>query len=255
MTTRPWLFSAPLTFALACSAKGPGGFPQPSNGSTPAIETGDPDAGLGTSDPASGDTSTNDDSAGSSGGGLGTSSGGDRSPLLGDASVPEDQLDPPVTLTMDPFTVAPNSEVFMCQQFGNPFGHDVDLAKIGYTPELLEQTWQHLECGLVVTQRSIGRQRAHLQFRRLAEVVEGEVERATGAARPERRLAHSRSAGLQRSGSSCACSRAQLKWCFAEASRIGKLSSPAAAKRRAPGRFAAGRLRALQSSQNQSTVL
>ncbi|HLK37578.1 MAG TPA: hypothetical protein VKU41_12550 [Polyangiaceae bacterium] len=32
-----------------------------------------------------------------------------------------------VTLKMDPFTVQPGQEVFKCQQFGNPFGKDVDL--------------------------------------------------------------------------------------------------------------------------------
>ena len=34
---------------------------------------------------------------------------------------------------MSPFTVHPNEEVYKCQEFGNPFGKDVDLVKMdGY---------------------------------------------------------------------------------------------------------------------------
>ena len=50
-----------------------------------------------------------------------------------DADIPDAELDAPITLTMSPFTVPPNSEVFKCQQFGNPWGHDVDIVKMdGY---------------------------------------------------------------------------------------------------------------------------
>ncbi len=78
--------------------------------------------------------------ASSSGGGTsagmgassGSGSGADSGPgvVLGDASVPDSELGTPITLTMDSFTVAPNTEVYMCQQFGNPFGKDVDLVKM-----------------------------------------------------------------------------------------------------------------------------
>ena len=49
-----------------------------------------------------------------------------RTPISPDA----DSLGPPITLTMDAFTVPPNAEVYKCQQFGNPFGKDVDLVKM-----------------------------------------------------------------------------------------------------------------------------
>jgi hypothetical protein len=50
--------------------------------------------------------------------------------VLGDASTPDSDLGTPITLTMDSFTVPANDEVYMCQQFGNPFGKDVDLVKM-----------------------------------------------------------------------------------------------------------------------------
>jgi hypothetical protein len=50
--------------------------------------------------------------------------------VLGDASAPDSELGTPITLTMDSFTVPANDEVYMCQQFGNPFGKDVDLVKM-----------------------------------------------------------------------------------------------------------------------------
>lgn len=46
--------------------------------------------------------------------------------LAGDAAAASN-VDRCVTLTMDPFEVAAGAEVFMCQQFANPFGRDVDL--------------------------------------------------------------------------------------------------------------------------------
>jgi hypothetical protein len=50
-----------------------------------------------------------------------------------DADIPDAELDQPITLTMSAFTVPANSEVFKCQQFGNPWGHDVDIVKMdGY---------------------------------------------------------------------------------------------------------------------------
>jgi hypothetical protein len=50
--------------------------------------------------------------------------------VLGDASAPDSELGTPITLTMDSFSVPANDEVYMCQQFGNPFGKDVDLVKM-----------------------------------------------------------------------------------------------------------------------------
>ena len=57
-------------------------------------------------------------------------SSGGRTTLFGDAAVPDAQLDQPITLVMSPFTVPANSEVYKCQGFRNPFGHDVDLTKM-----------------------------------------------------------------------------------------------------------------------------
>lgn len=44
----------------------------------------------------------------------------------GDAAVPS-SVDRCVTLTMDPHEVAAGEESYMCQQFANPFGKDVDI--------------------------------------------------------------------------------------------------------------------------------
>jgi hypothetical protein len=63
----------------------------------------------------------------SSGGGVDAGSAG---VVLGDASAPNSELGTPITLTMDSFTVPANDEVYMCQQFGNPFGKDIDLVKM-----------------------------------------------------------------------------------------------------------------------------
>jgi hypothetical protein len=52
---------------------------------------------------------------------------------LYDASASDADLGESVTLTMDAFTVAPGDEIYMCQSFANPFGRDVDLARMdGY---------------------------------------------------------------------------------------------------------------------------
>ena len=106
----------------------------------------DPGSGSG------GGSTTTASSAGSSGGSsAGSSSGGSSivatkppgNPTIPadaavttngyDADIPDAELDQPITLTMSPFTVPANSEVFKCQQFGNPWGHDVDIVKMdGY---------------------------------------------------------------------------------------------------------------------------
>jgi len=87
-------------------------------------------------------TGDDDTSGGSSGGGSGGSSGGSSSDdggvSLSDASgiykdVNAPPVDQAVTLTMDKFQVAGGGEVYKCQQFGNPWTHDVDIVKMdGY---------------------------------------------------------------------------------------------------------------------------
>ena len=110
--------------------------------------------------------------------------------------------------------------------------------------ELAEQRRQHPGRGRVVAQLGVGNLGAELDFGRLAEVVEGEAERAAAPAGPAAQS--SSRAGLQRSGSRRACSRAQRKWCWAEASRIGKLRRPARAKRRDRGAVSVRTLRTLR---------
>src|SRR5260370_25319524 len=49
-------------------------------------------------------------------------------PKLFDAAAPPDaDVQDSITLTADPFTVAPGAEVYKCQTFANPFGKDVDI--------------------------------------------------------------------------------------------------------------------------------
>jgi hypothetical protein len=46
-------------------------------------------------------------------------------------TVPDADLDTPVTLTAQPFQVAPNAEVYMCEVFANPFkGVNTDIVKM-----------------------------------------------------------------------------------------------------------------------------
>ena len=138
MSPRRWTCSAILSALLACSS--------PHGGAYSTGASSDDDSGL----PSGGDTSsaaTQDGGSGAGSPGAGSSSGGaatgsastgpgsgsaDGGPgvVLGDASVPDSELGTPITLTMNSFTVAPNTEVYMCQQFGNPFGKDVDLVKM-----------------------------------------------------------------------------------------------------------------------------
>ena len=79
--------------------------------------------------------------SGGNGGGNSGGQGSDASPVdaapryidaqagtLYDAPPPSDaDVGQTVTLTADPFTVAPGAEVYKCQVFANPFGTDVDL--------------------------------------------------------------------------------------------------------------------------------
>jgi hypothetical protein len=91
-----------------------------------ANSSGD-DAGLAAAAPAAGSAAPSAPSPPTGSGGVDAASPG---VVLGDAGVPDSELGTPITLTMDSFTVAANDEVYMCQQFGNPFGKDVDLVKM-----------------------------------------------------------------------------------------------------------------------------
>ena len=69
-------------------------------------------------------------SSGPTNGGSGASDDAGTPGLIYDSSVTDADLDQSITLTMTPFTVHPNEEVYKCQWFGNPFKQDVDLVKM-----------------------------------------------------------------------------------------------------------------------------
>jgi hypothetical protein len=132
MKTVTWTATAVATsLLLACGSGSPGGFA----GSDVATSSG---GGSGAAAGSSGG-SPGDSSAGRSLGDL-MEGGGTDIPAEAsvktngyDADVPDAELDQPLTLTMSPFSVPPNSEVFKCQQFGNPWGQDIDIVKMdGY---------------------------------------------------------------------------------------------------------------------------
>jgi|CZKU01.1.fsa_nt_gi hypothetical protein len=127
--------AAGLTGVLACSSGGSGRFSGVGDGlsSRGGSRSGSGGSSSGSgSDDASGTASGGGASSGSASGAGNTDAGssGGRTTLFGDAAVPDAQLDQPITLVMSPFTVPANSEVYKCQGFGNPFGHDVDLTKM-----------------------------------------------------------------------------------------------------------------------------
>jgi hypothetical protein len=126
--------------AAACSSSSSGGFGQSGNGgnltssggasSDDGTSSGTTPGDDGTTGPSSSGTS-DDSNPSSSGTASGASSSGGRTTIFGDASVSDADVDQPITLTMDSFTVTPQlPEVYKCQQFGNPFGHDVDIVKM-----------------------------------------------------------------------------------------------------------------------------
>lgn len=133
------LWSVALAFAVgvvACSSNHAGGI----SGSNDLEGNGSGSSG-DSSGSGSSSGSGNSGSGGSGSAASGSVSQGD--PMLGadaavhtlyaDAEVPDGDVDEPVTLTMDSFTVQPGQEVYMCQQFANPFGRDVDIVKMdGY---------------------------------------------------------------------------------------------------------------------------
>src|SRR5580704_8430454 len=137
MSPRRWTSSAIVSALLACSSpphgaafsspgSSSGGGASGSEMSTGAGDDGGSGAGSATASSSGGTGTGATTTSPSSGGGADSGAG----VVLGDASVPDSDLGPPITLTMDSFTVAPNTENNKCQQFGNPFGKDVDLVKM-----------------------------------------------------------------------------------------------------------------------------
>jgi len=129
MSGRRWMGCVFLAALCACSGQPKGGL-LPEGSGNEAGTAGDDETGTGaTIDSGGGVTSpTSTPAGGGSAGGADDDSG--PGVVLGDASVPDSELGTPITLTMDSFSVPANSEVYMCQQFGNPFGKDVDLVKM-----------------------------------------------------------------------------------------------------------------------------
>jgi hypothetical protein len=127
-----WALCSVVATLLACSAASHGGSPAETLGGGDPSASDDAAAPNGGSSSSSGGSGSSGGTAVPSAGGRSDAGadGGGAVVVLGDASAPQSDLGPPVTLTMDTFTVAANSEVYMCQQFGNPFGKDVDLVKM-----------------------------------------------------------------------------------------------------------------------------
>src|ERR1700722_10943312 len=137
MNKMTWKIAAVATALFACSSGGHSGF---------SADQGTASSSGGGSGSGSGGSTSGGESSGagsSSGTVLGeVTQDGAPPPIPADASVltngydadiPDADLDQPVTLTMSAFTVPPNSEVFKCQQFSNPWGKDVDIVKMdGY---------------------------------------------------------------------------------------------------------------------------
>jgi hypothetical protein len=121
-----WTARATVWALFACaacsgSAGGPGF----------GASSGAPFAGSGSDSAHSGESAT----GGDAGVVWGTPDGNDAGPLYSDAAVgsmydvaaPDAAGQTYLTLTMDPFVVNPGDEVYKCQQFGNPFGKNVDF--------------------------------------------------------------------------------------------------------------------------------
>jgi len=132
---KPWkivaLIAAGLGLSCGTTASGPAtpfspGSTQGSGGSgSSASSAGGSSSGGGPSS-TSGAAGSNSSSSGSAGG-AGTGGAGAGGAATG-GTASADASDPnTVTITMGTFTVPPNQEVFMCQDFDNPFG-GVDAA-------------------------------------------------------------------------------------------------------------------------------
>ncbi len=139
MKKMTWKFvavAAALFASSACSSpgKGLGNLGDPGTGSSGGSVNGSSGASSGTTASSSGNSSGSS-SSGSMMTGVTQPPKTDASVTTNgyDADIPDAELDTPITLTMSAFSVPANSEVFKCQQFGNPWGHDVDIVKMdGY---------------------------------------------------------------------------------------------------------------------------
>jgi hypothetical protein len=133
MKSGSWISAALLTGVFACSSGGSGGFSGTSTDLASGGQSSGSNSGSSSGAPVGDDVTGTASGAGSSGSGSTSGAkdaGAGKTTLFGDADVPDAQLDTPITLTMTSFSVPANSEVYKCQQFGNPFGHDVDLTKM-----------------------------------------------------------------------------------------------------------------------------
>ena len=134
MIIRPWIIVALISGVFACSSGSRGAFSSSTSGASP-VGSGNGDgngAATGTSQAhaGSGGGGTASTGATTPGSGNGGSDAGAQKGLIYDSSIADADIDQPITLTMTSFTVHPNEEVYKCQWFGNPFGHDVDLVKM-----------------------------------------------------------------------------------------------------------------------------
>jgi hypothetical protein len=140
MNKMTWKIAAVATGLFACSSGGHG-FTADQSSSGAGSSSGSSTASSSSGSSVLGGSSSGT-SSGSGGGSGGITQGGGGPNIPADAAVttngydadiPDADLDPPITLTMTSFSVPPNSEVFKCQEFGNPWGRDVDIVKLdGY---------------------------------------------------------------------------------------------------------------------------
>jgi hypothetical protein len=130
MTVRSASCGVLLAALAACSARPEPGIATDGTGDDASVASSGDDAGVPMAAPNAGTAAPGAPSAPSASPGSVGVDAGSAGVVLGDASAPDGELGTPLTLTMDSFTVPANDEVYMCQQFGNPFGKDVDLVKM-----------------------------------------------------------------------------------------------------------------------------
>ncbi len=147
MNTKAWTVMIASSLVLACSSPAKTGFdPTGDNSSSSGGGSGSSGGSAGsassggqTSSGGSGGTSSSGSSSGGSSSGT-SSSGASSGVTFPDAgaggvnwgyTVPESDLDAPITLTAKPFQVAAGAEVYMCEVFANPFnGVNTDIVKM-----------------------------------------------------------------------------------------------------------------------------
>jgi hypothetical protein len=142
MKTRPWVAAALISGIFACGSGSGGSQPGFATGGSGGPSGSTSGSGSNSSTSGTGEQATGGSGGGGVASGSSSASSGDDSDsgavqgLIYDSSAPDGSLDQPLTLTMTPFTVHPNQEVYKCQWFGNPFGHAVDLVKmVGHMDE------------------------------------------------------------------------------------------------------------------------